>query len=137
MQVALLMRSICKGETTRELAIEVQLNYKTALTMRNRVQANAELEQQTNTLPDKRTETGKMFQNVGKKANCTLIQMTLPGNEPINNADMEPMTTIVHPSLERESGQVRLRVVHNTNQKTLEAHVHRFTLKEMTCHTDE
>jgi transposase len=37
----------------------------------------------------------------------------------------------------RESGQVRLRVVHNTDRKTLEAHVHRFTLKETTCYTDE
>lgn len=37
----------------------------------------------------------------------------------------------------RESGQVRLRVVHNTDRKTLEAHVPRFTLKETTCSTDE
>jgi transposase-like protein len=37
----------------------------------------------------------------------------------------------------RESGQVRLRVIHNTDRKTLEAHVHRFTLKETTCYTDE
>ena len=37
----------------------------------------------------------------------------------------------------RASGQVRLRVVHNTDRKTLEAHVHRFTLKETTCYTDE
>jgi hypothetical protein len=34
----------------------------------------------------------------------------------------------------RESGQVRLRVVHNTDRKTLEAHVHRFTLQEATCY---
>lgn len=37
----------------------------------------------------------------------------------------------------RESGQVRLRIIHNTDRKTLEAHVHRFTLKETTCYTDE
>lgn len=37
----------------------------------------------------------------------------------------------------RESEQVRLRVVHNTDRKTLEAHVHRFTMKETTCYTDE
>jgi IS1 family transposase len=30
-----------------------------------------------------------------------------------------------------------LRVVHNTDRKTLEAHVHRFMLKETTCYTDE
>ena len=37
----------------------------------------------------------------------------------------------------RESGQVRLRMVHNTDRKTLEAHVHRFTLEETSCYTDE
>ena len=37
----------------------------------------------------------------------------------------------------RESEQVRLRVVHNTDRKTLEKHVHQFTLKGTTCYTDE
>lgn len=67
MQVVLLMRGICKGETTRELAAELQLNYKTVLTMRHRVQANAELEQPTTALPDKCSETDEMFQNAGEK----------------------------------------------------------------------
>ena len=67
MQVVLLMRGICKGETTRELAAELHLNYKTVLTMRHRVQANAELEQPTTALPDKHSETDEMFQNAGEK----------------------------------------------------------------------
>ena len=37
----------------------------------------------------------------------------------------------------RESGQVRLRVVHHTNQETLEQHVERFTLNNAHCNTDE
>ena len=37
----------------------------------------------------------------------------------------------------RESGLVRLRVVHHTDRKTLEAHVHHFTMEETTCYTDE
>ena len=37
----------------------------------------------------------------------------------------------------RESAQVRLRMVHNTDRKTLEAHVHQFTLEKTTCYTDE
>ena len=37
----------------------------------------------------------------------------------------------------RESGQVRLRVVHNTDRKTLEEHVHRFTNAKTICNTDE
>jgi hypothetical protein len=97
-----LMRGICKGETTRELAAELQLNYKTVLSMRHWVQANAELEQPTSALPDKRSETDEMFQNAEKKANCILIQMIHPENEPTNNADMEHMLI---PSLERWDGK--------------------------------
>lgn len=67
MQVVLLMRGICKGETTRELAAELELNYKTVLTMRHRVQANAELEQPITALPDSHSETDEMFQNAGEK----------------------------------------------------------------------
>lgn len=37
----------------------------------------------------------------------------------------------------RDSGQVRLRVVHHTDRKTLEKHVHTFTLVEATVYTDE
>ena len=67
MQVVLLMRGICKGETTRELAAELELNYKTVLTMCHRVQANAELEQPNTALPDSHSETDEMFQNAGEK----------------------------------------------------------------------
>jgi len=66
-QVVLLMRGICKGETSKELAAELELNYKTVLTMRHRVQANAELEQPTTALPDSHSETDEMFQNAGEK----------------------------------------------------------------------
>jgi hypothetical protein len=65
--VVLLLRGICKGETTRELASELELNYKTVLTMRHRVQANAELEQPSTGLPDRHSETDEMFQNAGEK----------------------------------------------------------------------
>jgi transposase-like protein len=37
----------------------------------------------------------------------------------------------------RQSGQVRLRVVHHTDRETLEAHVHQFTLNQSHVYTDE
>ena len=37
----------------------------------------------------------------------------------------------------RESGQVRLRVVHHTDSETLEKHVHQFTRMGGMCYTDE
>lgn len=70
-QVVLLMRGISKGETSKELAAELELNYKTVLTMRHRVQANAELEQPTAALPDSHSETDEMFQNSGEKRRTT------------------------------------------------------------------
>lgn len=71
-QVILLMRGICKGETTRELAAELKLNYKTVLTMRHRVQVNAELEQPNTALSDSHSETDEMFQNAGEKRKTSL-----------------------------------------------------------------
>ena len=70
-QIILLMRGICKGETTRELAAELQLNYKTVLTMRHRVHANAQLEQPNTALSDSHSETDEMFQNSGEKRRTT------------------------------------------------------------------
>jgi transposase len=40
-------------------------------------------------------------------------------------------------SIGRTSGQVRLRVVHHTNQQTLSKHVHQFTSTEANVYTDE
>jgi hypothetical protein len=65
--VVLLLRGICKGETTRELAAELQLNYKTVLDMRHQVHANAERAQPKTPLPDSHSETDEMFQNAGEK----------------------------------------------------------------------
>jgi transposase-like protein len=67
MQVILLLRGIAKGESTSSLAAELELNYKTVLTMRHRIQANAELEQPNTALPDSHSETDEMFQNAGEK----------------------------------------------------------------------
>ena len=66
--------SICKGETTRELDAELELNYKTVLTMRHRVQANAELEQPNTALPDSHSETDEMFhaKRAGEKRRTAL-----------------------------------------------------------------
>ncbi len=67
MQVVLLMRGICKGESSKMLAAELELDYKTVLRLRHDIQANAEAEQPEEPLPDKRSETDEMFQNAGEK----------------------------------------------------------------------
>jgi transposase-like protein len=72
MQVVLLMRGICKGESSEELAEELELNYGTVLTLRHEIQLNAEHAQPTTPLPDTHTETDEMFQNAGEKRRGTL-----------------------------------------------------------------
>ncbi len=71
MQVVLLMRGICKGESSLMLAAELALDYKTVLALRHAVQANAEAEQPEDPLPDQRSETDEMFQNAGEKRGRT------------------------------------------------------------------
>jgi hypothetical protein len=65
--VVLLMRGICKGESSKMLAAKLRLNYVTVLTLRHEVQANAEKAQPDTPLPDQHSETDEMFQNAGEK----------------------------------------------------------------------
>ena len=61
MQAVLLMRGICKGESSNMLAAELELGYQTVLELRHDIQANAEAEQPEGPLPDKHSETDEMF----------------------------------------------------------------------------
>jgi transposase-like protein len=67
MQIVLLLRGICKGEPTQELAAEVGLGYQATLRLRHAIQANAQAAQPSTPLPDHATETDEMFQNAGEK----------------------------------------------------------------------
>ena len=67
MQVVLLLRGFCKGETANSLAAELELDYKAVLEIRHAVQANAQYEQPETALPDDHTETDEMFQKAGEK----------------------------------------------------------------------
>ena len=67
MQVVLLIRGVLKGESSKMLSTELGINYKTILTLRHEIQANAEQLQPDTPLPDDETETDEMFQNAGEK----------------------------------------------------------------------
>ncbi len=71
MQIVLLLRGFCKGETTQELAAEVGLSYPATLRLRHAIQANAQAAQPNTPLPDHATETDEMFQNAGEKRRKT------------------------------------------------------------------
>ena len=56
-----------KGETTNELAAELELNYLTVLTLRREIQKNAEHLQPDTPIPDLEAESDELFQNAGEK----------------------------------------------------------------------
>lgn len=70
-QVVLLLRGVCKGESTASLSRELHLAYDTVHHMRQQLQANARRLQPNTPLPDATTETDEMFQNAGGKRQKT------------------------------------------------------------------
>jgi len=66
-QVVLLLRGVLKGETSAELAEELDVSYQTVLDIRRDLQANAAYLQPDTPLPDHVTESDEMFQNAGEK----------------------------------------------------------------------
>jgi transposase-like protein len=70
-QVILLLRGICKGESTASLARELELAYDTVHHLRQQIQKKAKRLQPDTPLPDAVTETDEMFQNAGEKRQKT------------------------------------------------------------------
>lgn len=70
-QVILLLRGVCKGESTASLSRELQVAYDTVHHLRQQLQANAQRWQSNTPLPDVVTETDEMFQNAGEKRRKT------------------------------------------------------------------
>ncbi len=70
-QVILLLRGICKGESTASLARELHLAYDTVHHLRQQIQTQAMHLQAETPLPDAVTETDEMFQNAGEKRRKT------------------------------------------------------------------
>ncbi len=70
-QVILLLRGVCKGESTAGLSRELQVAYDTVHHLRQQLHANARRLQPNTPLPDAVTETDEMFQNAGEKRRKT------------------------------------------------------------------
>jgi transposase-like protein len=66
-QAVLLLRGVCKGDPTAEIAREIGVSRQTVHGVRQELQANAQRHQAQEPLPDEQTETDEMFQNAGEK----------------------------------------------------------------------
>ncbi len=70
-QVILLLRGICKGESTASLARELELAYDTVHHLWQQIQKKAQRLQANTPLPDAVTETDEMFRNAEEKRRKT------------------------------------------------------------------
>ena len=66
-QAVLLLRGVCKGESSAQIAREIGLTRQTVLSIRRKLQANAQAISPQTPLTDAQTETDEMFQNAGEK----------------------------------------------------------------------
>lgn len=67
----LLLRGVCKGESSATLARELKLSRQTVHDLRHALHVKAEQLQPTTRLPDRQTETDEAFQNAGEKGRKT------------------------------------------------------------------
>ncbi len=66
-QTVLFIRGVCQGQSSAQLARELNLSRTTAIEVRHQLQANAEQAQSDSFLDDLEVETDEMFQNAGEK----------------------------------------------------------------------
>lgn len=138
-QVVLLLRGICQGVPTAQLARELGVSRPTVMSIRRVIQSNAALMCSAAALPDGVVETDEMFQNAGEKGDAHRDASDPPrrrGNKRKGRGTYANDRPPVVGTIGRESGTVRLRVTHRTDQATLTAHVHQFSHPGALVYTD-
>jgi transposase-like protein len=139
-QVVLLLRGVFQGQSSAQLARELELTEKTVLKWRHRLQAEIQSIQPTTPLPDCATESDELFQNAGEKGDEHFDPLDPPrsrANKRRGRGTYANDRPPVLGTVGRVSGQVRLRVVLDTKQTTLRAHVEQFTGPGTHVYTDE
>jgi transposase len=140
-ELILILRGILQGVPTARLAREMKCDRKHLLELRRKLQGLVEqFQKQDPALVDGVTEVDEMFQNAGEKGIPHLDPEDPPrhrankqrGHGTFDN-DRPPIAGVVG----RDSGEIRLEMVHHTNQETLEAVVGDNTAVGATVNTDE
>ena len=138
-QVVLILRGVCQGVSSAQLGRELGLSRQTILSIRRKLQTSAEQIQPEEALPDDEVETDEMFQNAGEKGDRHDDASDPPrrrGNKRRGHGTYENDRPPIVGTKGRESGLLRLCLVHQTDAATLSAHVHQFTLPTSTVYTD-
>ena len=130
---------MCQGVSSAQLGRELGVSRQTVLSMRRKLQVSAEHLQPSGALPDAVVETDEMFQNAGEKGTLHPDPSDPPrrrGNKRRGHGTYDNDRPPIVGTVGRESGQLRLRVVHHTDSATLSAHVHQFTHPTAIVYTD-
>lgn len=138
--LVLFLRGVVQGLPTRLLADELGCDYGTLLTWRHRLQAQALAEHPAVALADQAVETDEMFQNAGEKGTAHAEPHDPPrrrankreGRGTMHN-DRAPIVGVVG----RETGHIRLTVVEDTQQATVEPLIEAATQPDATVYSDE
>ena len=138
--IILVMRGVSQGVPTMQLADELELDYRTLLERRHRIQELALENRPTEALPDQETEADELFQNAGEKGE----KHPDPDDPPRRRAnkrkgrgtfenDRPPILGVVG----RDSGQIRITVCDNVKQTTIQLEVEQNTKPDVSVYTDE
>ncbi|MGH9848284.1 MAG: helix-turn-helix domain-containing protein [Blastocatellia bacterium] len=139
-QVAMLLRGVCKGESSKTLAAELGVSRTTVHGDRRNLQANGYAILSPDWLPDSQTETDEMFQNAGKKSDPHRVLDDPPrrrANKRPGHGTYENDRPPIVGTAGRGGGQCRLRIVETTDKQTVHNHIKKFTQPRAACYTDE
>lgn len=139
-QVVLLLRGVCKGESSPVLAEELSMARQSVHAWRTRLQATGYRMRAETPLGDRRTETDEMFQNAGGKGEKHRNKADPPrrrANKKRGHGTYENDRPPVVGTIGRRRGRCRLRVCKRPTKETLHRHVEQFTVERATCYSDE
>jgi transposase len=125
-QIVLILRGFAQGVPTAQLARELGCSRRHLLTLRHRLQAQAQAGLERPPLPDAAVEADEMYQNAGEKGEPHLDPEDPPrrrANKRRGHGTMENDRPPVLGVVGRETGEVRTKVVEHADQETLERYV--------------
>lgn len=138
--IVLLLRGFAKGVTSQALADELELSYKTVLTWRHRIQAEAVTKSETKVIDDKEAEGDELFQNAGEKGEKHEDPDDPPrqrSNPRRGRGTYEQDRPVVTGVVGRESGELHLSVAADTQNDTMVPLYEQQVDEETTFFTDE
>lgn len=120
--IVLMLRGFAKGFSTQMIADELELDYGTVLKWRHRLQEQALVPTEEETLPDDQVEADEMYQNAGEKGE----EQDDPDDPPRQRANprrgrgtYEQDRPVIVGTVGRDSGRLQLTIAADNRNETL------------------